>query len=147
VEATEYRDALRAVLDTASAVAAARLTAIRNTATARTDGVIIEVFVDQDAHGTFDVWARFEGPDAFTLDRQLGDERALFGVIWGTDGWDPDVPVRPREWSRMELTDVIVDVVAEWVDTLISVGPDTLYWEVATPDGDVDPRPVGANRK
>ncbi|MFE4500167.1 DUF6389 family protein [Rhodococcus sp. NPDC056743] len=147
MEPTEYRGALRAVLDTASAAAAARLAAIRNAATARTDGVIIDVFVDQDGHGTFDVWARFEGPDAFTLDRQLGDERALFGVIWGTDGWDPDVPVRPRAWTRMELTDAIIDVVAEWVDPLIAVGTDTLYWEVGTPDGDVDPRTVGANRE
>lgn len=147
MEATEYRDALRAVLDTASPVVAARFETIRNTASARIDGVIIEVFVDQDAHGTFDVWARFDGPDAFTLDRQLGDERELFGVIWGEDGWEPAVPVRPRIWSREELEDVIVEVVAEWVDPLILVGPSNLYWEVATPDGAVDPRPVGANRE
>lgn len=58
------------------------------------------------------MWARFEGADAFSLDRKLGDERELFSVIWGEEGWEPAVPSRPREWSRAQLEDAIVETPA-----------------------------------
>ncbi|WP_407360360.1 DUF6389 family protein [Microbacterium sp. LBN7] len=139
----EYRDALRAVLDQASKSTAARLSVLHRAATAGVDGVLIDVFVDQDAEGPFGVWARFEGADSFGLDRQLGDERELLGVIWGEEGWEPAVPSRPREWSRAQLEDAIVEVVAEWIDPLIPLGTPDLRWEVVTPDGATDPIQVG----
>ncbi|MFJ6530938.1 DUF6389 family protein [Microbacterium sp. NPDC091662] len=139
----EYRDAMRAVLDLVSQSAAVRLSALHRAATAGAEGVLIEVFVDQDAEGPFGVWARFEGADSFALDRQLGDERELFGVIWGEEGWEPPVPARPADWSREQLEDVIVEVVAEWIDPLIPTGTPDLRWEVVTPDGAMDPIRVG----
>lgn len=83
MEPTEYRDKLRSVLDTASGVVSDRLAAIHNAATPRTEGIVIDVSLDQDGEGTFGVWARYEGPDAFSLNQQIGDERELFGAIWG----------------------------------------------------------------
>ena len=74
------------MLDQASQSTAARLSALHGAATAGVDGVLIDVFVDQDAEGPFGVWVRFEGADSFSLDRQLGDERELFSVIWGEEG-------------------------------------------------------------
>jgi hypothetical protein len=139
----EYRDALRAVLDPASQPTAARLSVLHRAATVGAEGVLIEVFVDQDAEGPFGVWARFEGADAFGLDRRIGDERELFGVVWGEDGWEPPVPSRPAGWSRDQLEDAIVAVVAEWIDPLIPKGEPALRWEIATPDGDTDPIHVG----
>lgn len=133
--AVEYRDALRAVLDSVSPSTAVRLSVLHRAATAGADGVLIDVFVDQDAEGPFGVWARFEGADAFTLDRQLGDDRELFSVIWGEEGWEPPVPPRPVDWSREQLEDAIVEVVAEWIDPLIPKGTPVLRWDVATPDG------------
>jgi hypothetical protein len=143
VTPVEYRDALRAVLDPVSQSTAVRLFALHRAATAGAEGVLIEVFVDQDAEGTFGVWARFEGADSFSLDRQLGDERELFRVIWGEEGWEPPVPARPAEWSREQLEDAIVEVVAEWIDPLIPTGSPHLRWEVVTPDGATDPICVG----
>jgi hypothetical protein len=143
VGTVEYRDALRAVLDPVSRFTAARLSALHRAATAGADGGLIEVFLDQDAEGPFGVWARFEGADSFSLDRQLGDERELFSVIWGEEGWEPPVPARPADWSREQLEDAIVEVVAEWIDPLIPIGTPDLRWEVVTPDGATDPIQVG----
>lgn len=50
-----YRVVLRAVLDSVSQVTAARLSAIHRAATAGADGVLIEVFLEQDAEGPFGV--------------------------------------------------------------------------------------------
>lgn len=136
---TDYRDALRPLLDGASQSAAGRLSALHRAATPGTEGVFIDVFVDQDAEGPFGVWARFEGADSFRLDRQLGDERELFIVIWGEEGWEPAVPGRPAGWSREELEAALVEVVAEWLAPLIPKGPPHLRWEVVTPDGATDP--------
>ena len=143
MEPAEYSDALRSVLDTVSAVVSDRLAAIHHAATPRTEGIVIDVSVDQDGEGTFGVWARFEGPDAFSLNQQIGDERELFGVIWGEEGWEPPVPHRPRKWSRVELEKAVVGVVAKWIDGLIPSAATVLAWEVTTPDGTVDAVPVG----
>lgn len=120
-----------------------RLSAIHRAATAGADGVLIEVFVDQDAEGPFGVWARFEGPDSFGLDRRLGEGRELFGVIWGEEGWEPPVPARPSGWSRERLEEAVVEAVAEWIAPLIPKGAPELRWEVVTPDGATDPIAVG----
>ncbi len=146
METIEYRNELKAVLDAASQPTAARLSAIHRAAAVgadSADGVLIDVFLDQDAEGPFGVWARFEGAGAFSLDRQLGDDRELFGVIWGEEGWEPAVPARPQGWSRGRLLDVIVEAVAEWIAPLIPAGTPDLRWEVVTPDGATDPIPVG----
>ncbi|MFE9014516.1 DUF6389 family protein [Streptomyces cyaneofuscatus] len=142
-DASRYRAELRRVLDTASPDVARRLAAIRDTATERTDGVVIDVFPDQDGEGTFAVWARFEGGDAFTLDRRLGDERQLLAVVCSEHGWTPPVPDRPASWSTAHLGDVLFDVVAEWLDALVPPGGTGLYWEVTAPDGTQERRPVG----
>ncbi|MFK3678732.1 DUF6389 family protein [Microbacterium sp. NPDC090218] len=139
----DYRDALRSVLEPASQSTAVRLSVLHRAAAVGADGVLIDVFLDQDAEGPFGVWARFEGADSFSLDRQLGDERELFGVIWGEEGWEPPVPARPADWSREQLEDAIVEVVAEWIDPLIPTGTPDLRWEVVTPDGATDPIQVG----
>lgn len=143
VDIVEYREALRAVLDAVSQPAAARLSALHRAAAIGADGILIEVFVEQDAEGPFSVWGRFEGADSFSLDRRLGDERELFSVIWGEEGWEPAVPARPAGWSREQLEDSVVDVVAEWIDPLIPRGSPDLRWEVVTPDGGIDPILVG----
>ena len=78
-----------------------------------------------------------------SLNQQIGDERELFGVIWGEEGWEPPVPHRPRKWSRVKLEKVVVGVVAKWIDGLIPSAATGLAWEVTTPDGTVDAVPVG----
>ena len=143
MEAVEYRDALRAVLDPVSWSTAVRLSALHRAAAVGADGVLIDVFLDHDAEGPFGVWARFEGADSFNLDRQLGDERELFSVIWGEEGWETPVPARPANWPREQLVDAVVDVVAAWIDPLIPIGTPDLRWEVVTPDGATDPIRVG----
>ncbi|WP_345351169.1 DUF6389 family protein [Rhodococcus olei] len=143
MDAAEYRAELRRILDAASAGVAGRLLKIGDAATDRTEAVEIDVFVDQDGEGPFDVWARFVGADAFTLDRRLDDELQLFEVTWGERGWAPAVPPCPRGWTRDEFEEVIVEVVAEWLAPLIPTGSPGLRWEVTSPEGTVDPRPLG----
>ena len=135
---SEYRAQLTRILSASSEVVAAKLVRFQEEAT---DGITIDVFVGQDGEGPFDVWARFEGADAFALDRRFDDERHLFGVVWSEDGWDPDVPARPRGWTWEELEAAIFDAVAAWLDPLV---PARVGWELTSVDGTQDARPLGA---
>lgn len=140
MEHSDYRAGLRAVLDTASPQVALTLQTLADAAvTEQVDGILIDVFLDQDGSGAFDVWARFDGRDVSALDQRLADVRALFGVEWGEDGWDPDVPPRPRMWTHGELEAAIVETVAAWLDPLVPSGGPDVVWEVSTPEGTVDP--------
>lgn len=139
----DYRQQLRSVLDAESATVRERLALIRGAVSERTEGVAIDVFTDPDASGIFDVWARFAGADSFELDRKLDDIRCLFGVLWGEEGWEPDVPSKPRGWSSNELEHAIFDTVVEWIDPLIPRGAPAVRWEIALADGTDEPRLVG----
>ncbi|AFR49326.1 DUF6389 family protein [Gordonia sp. KTR9] len=146
MDAAEYRRSLAHILATRSVDVAATLERLGAAASdvaggVTVDGVMIDVFVDQDGEGPFDVWARFEGADAFELDRRFDDERRLFGVEWGELGWEPAVPSRPRGWSRDDLEETIVDVVATWLDALVPSGP--VDWEIGSAAGTLDRRPLG----
>ncbi|MGW0041221.1 DUF6389 family protein [Rhodococcus sp. NPDC003348] len=147
MDAAEYRAEVKRILGAASADVATRLVTIHDAATERTDAVVIDVFVGQDGEGPFDVWARFEGTDGFALGRRLDDERQLFGVTWGERGWKPEVPPCPREWTRDQLEEIIVEVVAEWLAPLIPTSSPGLRWEVTSPEGTVDPRPLGVRHQ
>lgn len=139
----DYRRQLRAVLDAEAAAVRARLGLIRDAVTARTEGIAIDVFTDPDASGAFDVWARFAGADSFVLDRKLDDTRCLFGVVWGEEGWEPDVPSKPRDWSRDALEHAIFETVVEWLDPLVPRGAPAVRWEIALADGADEPRLLG----
>lgn len=139
----DFRRQLRTVLDAESAPVRDRLGLIQAAVTDRTEGIAINVFTDVDASGTFDVWARFAGADAFELDRKLDDIRCLFGVVWGEEGWEPDVPSKPRDWSRDELEHAIFETVVEWIDPLMSRGAPAVRWEIALADGTDEPRLLG----
>ncbi|MFE9456465.1 DUF6389 family protein [Streptomyces californicus] len=143
---TEYRAGLGRVLDEASPAVARRLGRIRDAATARTDGVIIDVFPGQEGDGAFAVWARFDGADSFVLDRLLGDERRLFAVVHGDHGWEPAVPARPGSWPDAEFEDVLFAAVVEWIDALVPADAAQLSWEITVPGGTHDHHPVGPSR-
>ncbi|MGY6652915.1 DUF6389 family protein [Amycolatopsis sp. TRM77291] len=110
----EYRRRLRDVLDTRSEDVATRLRTIVKAIGDNVESLEIEVFPDQDGEGTFDIWARFEGPDSYVLNKPIDDHRHLFGVVHHETGWKPDVPSLPRGISA----DVIVDTVAKWIDSV-----------------------------
>ncbi|MFD6067632.1 DUF6389 family protein [Amycolatopsis lurida] len=110
----EYRHRLRRVLDTRSDDVATRLRVIVEAIGDTVERLEIEVFPDQDGEGTFDVWARFEGPDSYVLNKPIDDHRHLFGVVHQETGWEPDVPPLPHGIPA----DVIVDTVAEWIDSV-----------------------------
>lgn len=136
-DAEPYARALRTVLDAESERVAAALGDLHRAAIEAESGVeaiLIDVFVDQDGEGPFDVWARFEGADAFALDRRLDEQRHLFGVEWTADGWVPAVPSRPREWTRDRLEEAVLVVVAEWIESLLPADArEGLFW-VGAPD-------------
>ncbi|MGW1217191.1 DUF6389 family protein [Streptomyces californicus] len=117
-----YRAGLRRVLDEASPAVARRLGLFRDAATARTDGVIIDVFPDQ------------------------GDERQLFAVVHGERGWEPAVPARPGSWSDADFEDVLLATVVEWIDALVPADAARLYWEATVPGGTQDHHPLGPSR-
>lgn len=117
-----YPRALRAVLDTRTDDVAARLRRIAEVVAgpdgARVQGVVVDVFPDQDGEGTFDVWARFEGPDFFALNRPIDDVRHLFGVVHTESGIEPAVPEPPAGTTPLDLADAIAEVVAAWAEEI-----------------------------
>lgn len=134
----EYADELRPVLAELGAETAARLERFwlaAEVAGGGVDAILVDVFVDQDGEGPFDVWARFDGDDAFALDRRFDDERHLFGVTWSEHGWEPDVPGRPVGWTREDLERAVLDAVAEWLSPLIPAASPDGFWQIGTPDG------------
>lgn len=137
---SEYRARLLRILTMRSEEVAAKLRRFRDAAT---DAVVIDLFVGQDGEGPFDVWVRFEGADAFALDRRFDDERHIFGVVWGEEGWEPDVPSRPRGWSGEELEEATFETVAAWLEPLIPEGGPS--WELTSVDGVSEPRRLGAH--
>lgn len=136
-DAESYARTLRTVLDTESERVAAALGDLHRAAVEAENGVeaiLIDVFVDQDGEGPFDVWARFEGADAFALDPRLDEQRHLFGVEWTADGWEPAVPSRPRRWTRDRLEEAVLVIVAEWIEGLLPAdAKEGLFW-VGAPD-------------
>ncbi|MFJ4255160.1 DUF6389 family protein [Microbacterium sp. NPDC090003] len=138
-----YADALQLVLGTHDHDVRERLALLDEVARAQGDrDVIIEVFVDDDAEGPFDVWARLDGLNAFELEPLLGDRRHLFGVAWTEDGWEPPVPGSPRGWSRDQLQEAVIDTVAHWLSDLLPADRAGVDWTVESPDGSSDPRPL-----
>ncbi|MFD2841651.1 DUF6389 family protein [Populibacterium corticicola] len=141
----EYRAQLRRILDTVSDEVTAKFIRFHEAATAVSNSLVVDIFLDQDGDGPFNIWARFDGPGAFTLDRHFDDERQLFGVVWGENGWTPPVPARPDGWTRDELEEAVFDVVHEWLDPLIP--NDTHNWELSSVEGVLDTRPLGMGRE
>jgi hypothetical protein len=138
---SRYADALRATLDAHSDDVRERLAFLGDVARAQGDrDVIVEVFVDDDAEGPFDVWARIDGFNAFELEPLLADRRHLFGVTWLEDGWEPSVPDAPRGWSRDRLQEAVIDTVASWLSDLLPADRAGFDWAVESPDGSSDPR-------
>ena len=138
MNAREYADKLGPVLATVAGEVARRLEQFHSAAEEAGDSVdriLIEVFVDQDGEGPFDVWARFDGVAAFALDRRFDEERHLFGVERGEEGWEPDVPGRPLSWTRDDLELAVVEAVTEWLSPLIPPESPEGLWQIGTPDG------------
>ncbi|MEV7548294.1 DUF6389 family protein, partial [Amycolatopsis sp. NPDC089917] len=121
MDQNDYRRRLRRVLDAHSDEVTARLRAIVNAIGSTVESVRIEVFPDQDGEGTFDVWARFEGPDSFVLNKPIDEHRHLFGVVHGETGWEPDVPSLPRGLTA----DALADTVADWIEAVWARAFDT----------------------
>ncbi|OXM45663.1 DUF6389 family protein [Amycolatopsis alba] len=121
MDQNEYSRRLRHVLDAHSEDVIARLRTIVKAIGDGVESVQIEVFPDQDGEGTFDVWARFEGPDSFVLNKPIDADRHLFGVVHGETGWEPDVPSLPQGVSA----DVLVDVVTGWIEAVWAQAFDT----------------------
>ncbi|XBB69418.1 DUF6389 family protein [Nocardioides sp. WV_118_6] len=122
-----YLPALRRILDTRTADVTARLRRVAEVAAgpdaARVQGIVVDVFPDQDGEGTFDVWARFEGPDLFVLNKPIDDVRHLFGVVHTEDGLEPAVPEPDGGGTGFDPAEAIVEVVTAWIEEIwVSVG-------------------------
>lgn len=114
-----YRERLGRVLADHTEDLAARLRTIAEVAAGPAGepvaGIAVEVFPGDDDEGAFNVWARFDGPDAFALNRPIDDVRHLFGVTYGEHGFEPDVPAPGLGRPGFDVGEVIVEVVASWV--------------------------------
>ncbi|MBU2694376.1 DUF6389 family protein [Pimelobacter sp. 30-1] len=122
-----YLPALRRILDTRTADVTARLRRVAEVAAgpdgAGVQGIVVDVFPDQDGEGTFDVWVRFEGPDFFALNKPIDDVRHLFGVVHTEDGLEPEVPEPYGGGTAFDPGEAIVEVVTAWIEEIwVGVG-------------------------
>ncbi|RVW08907.1 hypothetical protein EGT67_15515 [Prescottella agglutinans] len=137
MQRAEYISELGTVLDRHSNAAAEKISAILDNCPAEATALAFDVFPDQDGEGTFDVWARLDGPDHFALNKPVDDHRHVFGIVHTEDGLEPEVPL----WSRSApfcVQDAIVDAAATWIGELWSrVGQvrSALPWYVEGEDG------------
>lgn len=76
------------------------------------------------------------GAGAFALDRRFDDERHLFGVEWGEDGWELAVPARPRGRNREDLELAVLRAGDDWIAGLLPAGSPERFWRVGTPEGE-----------
>lgn len=113
----EYTNALRAVLETFSDEVREKLRHVLDAMPATAREVGLDVFPHPDGEGTFDVWVRLDGPDAYVLNTAIDPWRYLLGVVWTTTGSDPELP-RLRKTLDVDVHDVVVDVAADWVESL-----------------------------
>ncbi|MGO2141835.1 MAG: DUF6389 family protein [Leucobacter sp.] len=132
---SDYESALRPLLEAHSDSVRGRLERFAAAAGTGVDAIVVNVFVDQDGEGPFDVVARFEGREGFALDRRFDGERELFGVTWGELGWEPDVPARPAGWSRDDLEDAAIACIASWLRPLLPEVLNETVWRLEPPDG------------
>ncbi|MDQ6525271.1 DUF6389 family protein [Nocardioides sp. LHD-245] len=136
-----YRRRLAGILGDHTGDLTARLRAIAEASAGpageRVAGVVVDVFPGEHDEGAFDVWARFDGPDVFALNRPIDDVRHLFGVTYGERGFEPDVPAFGAGEPDFALAEVIVDVVASWVEPVwAAVAPPSVpAFEVTRADG------------
>lgn len=115
----EYRTALRSELDTHTEAARTKLGQVLDAMPTAAREVGIDIFPDQDGEGTFDVWLRLDGPDLFALNRAVEPWRHLFGVVWTETSTEPELPLLAPT-PDVDVSDVVVDVAADWVEALWS---------------------------
>lgn len=137
MDRTEYLTELDAVLGRYTDAAAEKISAIQGACPQEATTLCFDIFPDQDGAGTFDVWARLDGPDSFLLNRPVDGHRHLFGIVYTEDGIEPEVPL----WSRsapFSVPDAVVDAAAKWVGELwsrVGQGRSPLPWYVEGHDG------------
>lgn len=121
-----YPRALAEILDAHTAAVTTRLRRIAEVAAgpdgARVRGIVVDIFPDQDGEGTFDVWARFEGPDSFVLNRPIDDVRHLFGVVHTETGFEPAVPEPAPGATPDDVAEAIVVAVTAWLEGIWAGG-------------------------
>ncbi|MDH6193584.1 hypothetical protein M2272_000205 [Mycobacterium frederiksbergense] len=117
----EYRQLLARTLTAHSELAASRLRAIVAALPERATGIEVGVFPDQDGEGTFDVSVALAGPDSYVLNQAIAAHRELF-TFNHDNAAEIDLPMFGSRAAGFCVQDVIVDAVADWVESLWSAG-------------------------
>lgn len=113
----EYISALRTELDARSDEVRTKMRHVLDAMPEAAREVGVDVFPDPDSEGTFDVWLRLDGPDVWALNKAVDRWRHLFGVTWTETSTDPELPWLQRS-PDVDVRDVVVDVAADWVESL-----------------------------
>ncbi|MCH8045674.1 MAG: hypothetical protein IID44_18340 [Planctomycetes bacterium] len=114
----EYRTILSQVLSAHLEPAVRQLTGVLRNLPAKTRGIDIEVFPDQDGEGTFSVRVGLDGPDLYVLNKAIDEWADLFCVRHTEKGLEPPVPLMEPGAESFEVNDIVVDCAAEWVQAV-----------------------------
>jgi hypothetical protein len=118
VTKAEFQSALREVLSSQTPRAVLQVQLLLESIPPKARELSFEVIPGQDAEGPFDVRAALDGPDLYVLNKAIRDCSLIFGVRYTRDGLEPPVPMVDRDCTDFEVNDVIVDVVADWLQVV-----------------------------
>ncbi|WP_375279876.1 DUF6389 family protein [Pseudooctadecabacter sp.] len=113
-----YRARLAAVLSNHSGEAVASLRGLFDALPDKTTGIDVMVHPAQEPDGQFTVMVHLSGPDIYVLNKAVGPWRELFATRITAAGREPRVPMFDPFVTAFSVNDVIVDVAADWVETV-----------------------------
>ena len=117
-DAASYRVTLASILKEHADAAVQTLRAAFAQMPDKAQSLVIMVHPSQEPDGTFSVLLHPEGPDIFVLNKALEPHRTLFSVKSTPTGVVPRVPLFDIFDTPFSVNDVIVDVAADWIETV-----------------------------
>lgn len=113
-----YRAALTAVLDGESAGAEAALKGVFGHLPDKAKALSIMVHPSQDPDGLFSVLVHLDGPDLHVLNKAIDAHRTLVETRITPHGTVPLLPLFDPSQTAFSVNDAIVDVAADWLETV-----------------------------
>jgi len=75
----------------------------------------LDIHPGQENDGYFEIQASLEGPDLFTLNKQIEDVASIFDVKYGANGFEPPIPMVDSDSVDWDVYLVSCKTSMEWL--------------------------------
>jgi len=114
----EYKIELLKILNENSESIIIKLNKVLKIIPKNTQEIELQIFPDQDGEGTFSIQFSLLGKDLYVLNKSIKEYATIFDVIHTPSGLNPNVPLMDPFDTEFEVNDVLVDIVAEWIEKI-----------------------------